>query len=747
MKPRFRTVFTATLLFTFLPALAGAATGTGGVDHSRKIKAYNGPSTCLACHSSSKMGSNLAQDVFDSVHFQLRTGTALIDMPGGGSHGMVDRACGLPGTTLMAGNYAGVATNAAGAKLDDGCGKCHLSFKPPFMYASYTDAVDDIDCLLCHAAVYGRTEWDDPAKQAVYGTNPAAVKRAVVPLSSIPRYVNDASGRLTWAQDRSLKTAQTVGQLPRAEFCQRCHEHGQSRYKRATPYKAATDVHAAGNVECFQCHTMQRHKIARGNFVTDAVANEMPEIEVSCNAALCHGAAPHTTGNAVDLNKHTTNLACEACHVPTMEGSRNIWQRSWGPFTVDPRQIPQYSSTEPEPNPLSFPWLATPATKDGEFPTFWDAYSTYHDIQGGTTWPAIRWFDGKASMLAQPSGSYADRVSGGGKSRLFALKPFTSGMLFEAAWLPGPPTDFDLVNGTWRGSMKAFFEGNWDKYVQFGFVDPAYQTPQSYWTARPDMAAMLNRFPMMLQFSRSVFLSGAGDFTGIPVAGPQNATTYPAIANAIDVGMGTMGIDLGYCPQSMDPALCGKNFWSGTFFSMWVPVDMKGELGSFITPSHAIKGTVAGSPLVDPNFCTTCHYTADECHKIVPPTAKRLDFAALGYQDLDGNGLTDPRCEASSIPVVSHIDMSIATTKTGQTLTIVVAVVDCKNNNAPLPGATVTGTLTLTGGTDRGLPKSYTGVTGADGTVKFTYTKKPLATGTYTFTTSVPCPFTQSITK
>lgn len=745
MISRFRTALAATLLLGFLPALAGAATTTGGVDHSRKVKSYTGPSTCLACHSSSKMGSNLAQDVFESAHFQLRTGSAFIDMPGQGSHGMLDRACGLPGTTLMAGNYAGVATNAAGVKLDDGCGKCHLSYKPPFMYASAADAIDDIDCLICHAAVYSRTEWDDPAKQAIYGTNTLAPQRAVVPLTTIPRYAGDASGRLTWAQDRTLKTAQSVGQLPKAEFCERCHEHGMSRYKRATPYTAATDVHAAGNVECFQCHVMQKHKIARGSFVTDGVANDMPEVDVACGSALCHGAAPHVAGDAVNLNKHTTNLACEACHVPTMEGSRNIWQRSWGPFTVDPRQIPQYSSSQTPPDPLTFPWQTTAPTKDAEYPTFWDAFTTYLDIQGGTNWPSIRWFDGKASMLAQPSGSYAGRVSAGGQSRLFALKPFTSGMLFDAAWLPGPPTDFDLVNGTWRASMKAFYEGNWEKFVQFGFIDPAYQTAQSYWAVRPDMAAMLNQFPNMLQFSRSVFLSGAGDVAGTPVPGPQDATTYAAIANAIDVGMGTMGIDMGYCPQSMDPALCGKNFWSGRFFSMWVPVDMKGELGSFITPSHAIKG--AASPeLADPNFCTTCHYTADEYHKIVTPAAKRLDFAALGYQDLDGNGLVDPRAEAASIPMVSRIDMSIASTKTGQTLSIVVTVVDCKNNNAPMPGVTVTGTLTGPAA-DRGLPKAYTGITGANGTVKFTYTKKPLATGIYKFTTSQPCPFEQTITK
>lgn len=744
IRLRFPAVLAGFLWLVPLPTLA---VGGLGVDHSTKISAYTGPETCMACHSKSKMRTILAQDVYNSVHFQLRTTNVSIDMPGGGSHGMLDRACGLPGTTLMAGNYAGTAINSSGGKLDDGCGKCHLSYKPPQFYTSYTDALPDIDCLICHAAVYSKAEWDDPAKQALYGTNPGAPLRAVVPLKSIPRYSGDTSGRLTWAQDRTLPTARTVGQLPRSEFCQRCHEHGLSRYKRATPFEAATDVHAAGAMECFQCHLMEKHKIARGNYVTDGTANERPTVEVGCSVSGCHLAAPHLATNAAALNKHTTNVACEACHIPQMKGANNIWERTWGPFTVDPRFIPQYASTQTPPDPATFPWESTPATKTGEYPGFWDAFSTYHDAQGATDWPSIRWFDGKASMLAQPFAGFNDRASAGGKARLFAFKPFTSGMLFDAAWLPGPPTDWNNAN-TWRASMRAFYEANWDRYVQFGFVGATYPTAASYWAARPDMAAMLNRFPNMLQFSRPTFLSGAGDVAGTPVPGPQTAATFPQIAAAIDLGMGTMGLEMGACGPLTDPVQCGKLFWSGSFFSMWVPVDLQGYLGSFITASHAIRGTEPGSPLLDPLFCTSCHYNADEYHKVVPPAKKRLDFAALGYPDTDQNGLTDPRAEPSVVPTISGVTMAFASGKSTQSLTITVSVVNCKDPNtpqAPVSGVTVKGTLT--GPANSNLPVTFTGITQADGKVVFVHSKKVLPAGTYTFTATEPCPFTKSQTK
>jgi hypothetical protein len=636
------TLIIAGVSFLAVPAMAGKPVKYGGVNHIKKIDLYEGPQTCLGCHTSSKMGTDIAQDVFNSAHFQLRGHADFIDMPGEGSHGMIDRACGLPGTSAMANNYAGVVNSPVTTEvLSEGCGKCHIARMPPYMYNAYDSSVaDDIDCLICHARYYSAAEWSDPEVITTYGGNPDAPDRVVTTLSN---------GVKSWVQDRSTKTAQSVGNLPLAVFCLRCHEHGLSSYKRATPYETDTDVHAMAGVECYECHMMQNHRIARGNYVTDGVANDMPEVEVDC-ASTCHGSAPHAGTSAAELNAHVTNVSCEVCHIPVMEhgshrGANNIARRSWAPWTLDP-------------NTGAF--QQTDMTLSGEYPGFWDAYTEYHP---DNAWPTIRWFNGGASLLAQPYGGYTDRVSEGGGSKLFAIKPFTSGMIFDGGWLPGPnciqmprvpPGDFDCVNETWTRSFKGFYESNWDKYIQFGFIDPAYATPASYWAVRPDMAIMLNMFPNMLQFDRAVFLAESGEgVAGTVMPGPQTAATYPGIAKAINMGMGSMGMLMypEYFPPGSDPEFVGQGFWSGSFFAMWVPPNMDpnsafmGEVGSFITMSHAIKGA---ADLQTP--CFECHNTQTE-YDTGGGIGKRLVFGLLGYVDADTNGVIDPMYDSGGSAV------------------------------------------------------------------------------------------------
>jgi len=588
---------------------------------------YTGPNTCLGCHETSRTGSSTSADLYNSVHFQLRTLNSDMDIPGGGSHGMLDRACGLPGTTAMAGNWAGTAISPInGAPYDDGCGKCHVTYKMPYRYPTAADARPDFDCLICHAKVYGK-EWEDPAIQALYGTNPENHDRKVITLTD---------GSKSWSQDRSTKTAQTAGKV-QVKSCLRCHEHGLDGYKRSTPYTAENDVHAERNMLCTECHTTAQHKMARGNYVTDGMANEMPGTPVTCTGA-CHTNAPHNAANASDLNKHSTNVSCEACHIPTLnnEHGNDIHKRAWAPFTL---------------NPMTGTWDATPVMTNAEYPGYYDAYTTY--FAPGTT-PTIRWFNGKASMLAQPYGGYSSRADKGGASKLFAFREFVNGMLFDAGWLAQSATyqnpNLDHVNQTAPYSMKYFFNANWDKFKMFGFADAAaYPTALAYWTARPDMAYQMNNFPMMLQFNRAIFLSEAGQKIGNPPPGPQSAATYPGVAKAINSGMGSMAIDMGYAPPGTDPIVAGQAMWSGQFFGMWVPPNMDpkspfmGEINSFITMSHGIKGATALNTIAtqkyNGNICSSCHYTGAEYAAGILLN-KRLDFAKLGYPSQ--GTITDP---------------------------------------------------------------------------------------------------------
>jgi len=201
-----------------------------------------------------------------------------------------------------------------------------------------------------------------------------------------------------------------------------------------------------------------------------------------------------------------------------------------------------------------------------------------------------------------------------------------------------------MVNGTWPASMKAFYEQNWNTFLAFGMADASYPTAASYWTVRPDMAMMLNNFPMMLMFERKTFLETGGDVIGTPAPGPQTAANYPGVANAINIGMGKMGIDMGYFPQETPLAEAGANMWSGSFFGMWVPPNMDpasafyGEVASFITMSHAVKSNTG----YDGTACYACHYTQDEYDGVANPNSKYLSYADLGYPDLDLNGMIDP---------------------------------------------------------------------------------------------------------
>lgn len=690
---------TTTLNITLQPALQTLI-------HASRISTYAGPATCLVCHKTSISGTDLLTDVFNSAHFQMRSANSLIDMPGAGSHGMINRACGLPGSNMLADNYAGFSVAADGTKAPDGCGKCHIAYRPPLRYPTATDARDDIDCLVCHAEAYA-AEWDLPATIAAFGANPEPHVRTVTTL---------ADGTYTWSQDRSLKTAQSVGNPTSAKYCLRCHFDNMGGHKRATPFDAASDVHAAKTMPCTQCHVPTQHKTPRGNFVTDMMTNEQTTADISCER--CHGVAPHNANNAADLNKHNANVTCEACHIPSMDVPDNTSVKSWAPYTMDPR---------------TGSWSNTLPTLSGSF------YAPYAQNYAVGTMPSIRWFDGQASMLAQPSGSYSTRASSGGCAKLFAFKPFVNGMLFDAGWLPGPSSDpaFDMINGTWRFSMKAYYENNWPKFLAMGFVDAKYATAAAYWSARPDMAQMLNNFPMMLYMDRNTYLAEAGRVIGTPQPGPQSASTFPGIAKALNIGMGRIGIDMCYFPATSDPETVGVNLWSGSFFGMWVPINMDptspfmGELNSFITMSHGIRG--AATLGTTTAFCYSCHYTSTE-YAAQTPLAKRLSFTLLGWPNIDANPLVDPMYDRTitlPVPAIDRIVFSLVQGKTSQSLKISTYVVDSVTR-LPMPNVTVSGTLTGPAG-QVGLPYSASAVTTSTGVALITFTQKTLLPGVYTF--------------
>ncbi|KOR30263.1 nitrite reductase [Achromatium sp. WMS2] len=332
------------------------------IDYFRKagIRRYEGPSTCLTCHATMKVtlpnGTvqeiNTLDDVVETVHYKFQQSGPVFTTYGfdgrqvngpGTRHipvGKIDRACGVPGSFSWTGwadlieSFPGGSPGGDGKPAvlrSEGCGQCHIGggYHPAtekMMPIGDVPAVakQGIDCLICHAREYDMNQ----------------------------RYVlADSKGR-RWNQDRSLRTAMTVG-LPSNRTCLNCHQHNlggdmeanlpveaapnnlgiknqrllHEGSKRGSSITVANDVHAAAGMICTDCHTPQGHKIPRGDKGIDLVANDLPGKGVTCEG--CHTAAPHLTGpRRAILNGHGARLACETCHIKQLSPD-NVVLRDW----------------------------------------------------------------------------------------------------------------------------------------------------------------------------------------------------------------------------------------------------------------------------------------------------------------------------------------------------------------------------------------------------------------------------------
>ncbi len=326
------------------------------------IRRYAGPETCLRCHSTisvehgngTRSRVDTLQDLVDSVHFKFQSDSGgfstfgfdgrRVNAPGSRRIpvGKINRACGIPGSFSWTGWAALVESrpesrNGAVELRSEGCGQCHIggNYQPATEKMMPvgdvpSNAKEGIDCLICHAARYDMNE----------------------------RHVIRDGGGLRWNQDRSLGSALTVGRVA-SPNCLRCHQHnmGGDAYahnraaqslghenrrllhlgaKRGNPFSPQDDAHAAAGLECTDCHVPEGHKIPRGRKGTDLVANDLPDKEVSCET--CHSRAPHNNADhKALLNGHIARLACETCHIKSLQDS-SVVLRDWVHPTWDPQE-------------------------------------------------------------------------------------------------------------------------------------------------------------------------------------------------------------------------------------------------------------------------------------------------------------------------------------------------------------------------------------------------------------------------
>jgi len=255
---------------------------------------------CQQCHE------DAVAQLKNSVHFSVQGGNPRILFPGGGAHGALDRACGLPGTTALI-NYN------SNVNLGE-CGKCHVGrFIPPmegaftsnFMQMFMANGMEEeaakhlaatnaanivnggLDCLICHAETYlsvrDDLDWSNDQSE-IYSTHELAgyanpegedspspqgygkLTRDNTDFDHDGEYDllvdltgegepdiclpigMDAEGKPicgwpTVGQDRSVEAVLSVG--PTDEHtCLRCHEHARTGYKRGTLFRIGYDAHA-----------------------------------------------------------------------------------------------------------------------------------------------------------------------------------------------------------------------------------------------------------------------------------------------------------------------------------------------------------------------------------------------------------------------------------------------------------------------------------------------------------------------
>ena len=332
------------------------------------IQSYDGPQTCIACHSSE------AESALHSEHMQ------------------------------WAGKWKEVNTYCTAPEpADFACRTCHAST------GKVTNlTVNDVDCLVCHSDAYKRAlgpqtnavtvvDWQGTTK--VYNF-PVKVNGDY---QMLPRF------DLMPAGTTMVDLARNV-HLPTVATCLRCHAGagGANGAKRGDIFMELkdpalspdVDVHispSGANLNCQACHVPQDHLIP-GKGIDLRVSEGGT---VTCTQ--CHEAKPH---GETGIDQHTDRVACQTCHIPTYgkvtgtEMSRDWIQPKWSETGCNGQGA----------------WVGQDVWETNVIPTytFWNGQSEVYDL----TQP----------IAADPDGSYTlSRALGSiNDGKLYPIKVHTS---------------------------------------------------------------------------------------------------------------------------------------------------------------------------------------------------------------------------------------------------------------------------------------------------------------------------------
>jgi len=277
------------------------------------ITAYNGPSTCIACHPSEASG------MLSSLHMQWA--------------GKTPQLTNAPNQTLGKG-VKGINTFCTYAVSSGGaCYNCHVRADGN---APHAPSLNDVDCLMCHNDTYQRKTTPDPSTALTVTDYLGKLKTYIFGLrDSQGNYFTEPDYSLMPAGTTMVDIAKNVHK-PTRKSCLRCHakaggddwtKRGDMGLNTAAPTDTQ-DVHMSptrGNLTCADCHAVSGHKVSgRGIDLreTEATAPKCQD---------CHGTAPHNSTNSSKLNRHASEqVACQVCHIRTFgKGGATEMSRDW----------------------------------------------------------------------------------------------------------------------------------------------------------------------------------------------------------------------------------------------------------------------------------------------------------------------------------------------------------------------------------------------------------------------------------
>jgi hypothetical protein len=412
------------------------------------ILAYEGPQTCLRCHEKIKVKEaatdstkivDLMDDVTGSAHYRFFTEKHPNvygyngELADNFAMGKINRPCPKPGSFAITA-WAAPVVLENGDTLSEGCGQCHIGGQPTAPlgeilpgYTTKQNEKDAIDCLICHSAGY------DMNRKQVAQTS---------------------DRRWHWDQDRTMRAAMSVTS-PDAQSCLRCHQHdfggdiyideADSSYfesmlnegttrprikhpgsKRGTPFSPTWDVHAAAGVACIECHISEGHQIARGTHTTTLMANDLPDVEVACTN--CHDNNPHEADDewADFYNDHTEFMACQTCHIPSLQEDNVTYRDFAVPEFEESTGIWIYTDIEKETEPgmgIIYVWwngdgtfLGNPIGDNPNGKGLYRFYNPTHIWPEYTDYDYDAWYEKTMRPIAQngrPSKIYAMKVFNG----------------------------------------------------------------------------------------------------------------------------------------------------------------------------------------------------------------------------------------------------------------------------------------------------------------------------------------------